>query len=624
MHGWARKDAEAAEYELKRRARGLALVVLGVLALLLARMWQLQIVHGEEYARLADGNRLRRLATTAPRGRIFDRNGVVVGDNRLVFTVSIVPGGLTQHREEVIERLSVILDMTREEIEEALQGKQRTYPYEPIRIKRDVPPEVVVAIEEHRMDLPGVILEQEPVRVYTEGAALTPVLGHVLTASADDLRSFPGYRPDDLVGKTGIERAYEEYLRGEHGFQQVEVNALSRAIRQLGSVPPVPGHDLVLTIDAALQQAVAEILSARIAELAADTSRSRPPGGGAVVVLDARSGAVLAMVSEPTYNANMLLGDDRSAYWRALEQNSLQPMFNRAVQGKYPPGSTFKPVTLLAALGRGVVTPDEVYNAVGYVEVGGTIFRDWTLTQGLAPAGPVNAVSALERSVNDYFYTIGLRAGIQAIAETARALGLGRSAGLDTRPADVAGIVPDPDWKRATLLELWYPGDTVNVSIGQGYLEVTPLQMALLYMGLANRGTVYQPYLVQSVIAPTGETVYEREPVVLSEYAAPAQHWDTVHEGLRAVVEGSRGTARNAFRNFPIAVAGKTGSAQAPGGGETHAWFAAFAPYDDPEVVVSVLLEYGGGGGSAASPIACRVLAAYFDLPWKGEESVCP
>jgi len=232
-------------------------------------------------------------------------------------------------------------------------------------------------------------------------------------------------------------------------------------------------------------------------------------------------------------------------------------------------------------------------------------------------------VSALERSVNDYFYTIGLRAGIQAIAETARKLGLGQSAGLDIRPADVAGTVPDPEWKRRTLLELWYPGDTVNVSIGQGYLEVTPLQMALLYMGLANRGTIYQPYLVQSIIAPTGETVYEREPVVLTRYAAPKQHWDTLHEGLRAVVAGSRGTARNAFRNFPIPVAGKTGSAQVLGG-ETHAWFAAFAPYENPEVVVSVVVEYGGGGGAAASPIACRVLAAYFGLPYKGEDSVCP
>jgi len=623
VHRWGRKESEAAEQELKRRTLAIAVLGLTVLALLLVRMWQLQIVHGEEYARLADGNRLRRLATTAPRGRIYDRNGVVVADNRLVFTVSIVPGGLTEDREGVIERLSALLGMTREEIEEALLGKQRAYPYEPIRIKRDVPPEVVVAIEEQRMDLPGVIVEQEPVRVYTAGPALTPVLGHVLTASAEDLRSFAGYRPDDLVGKTGVERAYEEYLRGEHGYRQVEVNALSRVVRELGSVPPVPGHDLVLTIDAELQQAVAEILAERIAELAADPSRTRPPGGGAVVVLDPRTGAVLALVSEPTYDANRLLSDERSVYWRALEQNPLQPMFNRAVQGKYPPGSTFKPVTLLAALTRGVVTADEVYDAVGYVEVGGVIFRDWTLTQGLPPAGPVNAVSALERSVNDYFYTIGLRAGIQAIAETARKLGLGQSAGLDIRPADVAGTVPDPEWKRRTLLELWYPGDTVNVSIGQGYLEVTPLQMALLYMGLANRGTIYQPYLVQSIIAPTGETVYEREPVVLTRYAAPKQHWDTLHEGLRAVVAGSRGTARNAFRNFPIPVAGKTGSAQVLGG-ETHAWFAAFAPYENPEVVVSVVVEYGGGGGAAASPIACRVLAAYFGLPYKGEDSVCP
>lgn len=597
---------------------------MAVLALLLGRMWYLQIVHGEQYAQLADGNRLRRLSTTAPRGKIYDRTGAVVGDNRLVFTVSIVPGGLTDDREGVIQRLSAILGMEKEEIEEALQGRQRAYPYEPIRVQRDVAPEVVVAIEEHRIDLPGVVLEYEPVRRYTGGPAMTHVLGHLLSASPEDLRAFSGYRPDDLVGKTGIERAYEEYLRGEHGFQQVEVNALSRAIRQLGSVPPVPGHDLVLTVDTRLQQAATEILAQRIAELAADEERTRPPGGGAVVLLDVKTGGVLAMASVPTYDANMLLSDDRSSYWLDLQRDTGLPMFNRALQGKYAPGSAFKPVTLLAALGRGVTTPDEVYDAVGFVEVSGTIFRDWTVAQGLPPAGPVDAVAAMERSVNDYFYTMGMRAGIQAIADTARSLGLGQSSGLDTRPVDVSGLVPDPTWKRNTLLEMWYPGDTVNVSIGQGYLEVTPLQMALLYTGLANRGTVYKPYLVQTVLSPAGEVVYDHEPTVLSHFSAPDEHWDVLHEGLRAVVSGSRGTARRAFADFPIQVAGKTGSAQVGGDVESHAWFAAFAPYENPEVAVAVLIEHGGGGGSAAAPVACQVLAEYFDLPWRGEESVCP
>lgn len=613
-----------AEPELKRRTAAIGIVVLLVILGLLGRMWQLQIVHGEEYAALADGNRLRRLATTAPRGKIYDRIGRVVADNRLVFTVSVVPGGLTEERDLVVERLGAILGMAPEEIEEALEGGRRAYPYEPIRVFRDVPPEVAVAIEENRMDLPGVILEQEPVRRYTAGQAMSHVLGYLLSASPEDLRMYSGYRPDDLVGKAGIERAYEEYLRGQHGFQQVEVNALSRAIRQLGSVPPVPGHDLVLTVDAALQQAVMDIITRRLEELAADPDRTRPPGGAAVVVLDVRTGAVLALVSVPTYDNDRLLSEELTEYWRQLQEDRLSPMFNRALQGNYPPGSSFKPATLLAALGRGVTTPTEVYNATGTVEVGGTVFRDWTVTQGLPPAGPVDAVAAMERSVNDYFYTMGMRAGIQAIADTARALGLGASSGLDIRPADSPGVVPDPAWKRSEMLEIWFPGDTVNVSIGQGYLQVTPLQMALMYMGIANRGVVYQPYLIQSIIAPTGEIVHEREPVVLSRLEAPASHWDVLHAGLRAVVAGSRGTARNAFRDFPVEVAGKTGSAQVPGGGETHAWFAAFAPVDDPEVVVAVLIEHGGGGGAAAAPAACRVLAAYFGLPWYGEESVCP
>lgn len=613
-----------ADSELKRRTVGIGLLAMTIIALLLGRMWQLQIVHGEQYAELADGNRLRRLATTAPRGKIFDREGRVVADNRLVFTVSIVPGGLSDDRDSVVRRLSAILSMEREEIEDALEGRRRAYPYEPIRVRRDVPPEIVVAIEENRMDLPGVILEQEPIRHYRGGQAMAHVLGYLLAASPEDLRTFPAYRPDDLVGRTGIERAYEEFLRGQHGFQQVEVNALSRAIRQLGSVPPVPGHDLVLTIDSELQRAATQILEDRLAELAADEERSRPPGGAAAVVLDVRTGAVLAMVSVPTYDTNVFFTEQFGAYWRQLQEHPKLPMFNRALQGKYAPGSAFKPVTLLAALGTGVTEPSEIYHAMGSVRVGGRLFRDWTVTQGLPPAGPVDAVAALERSVNDYFYTMGMRAGIQAIADTAREFGLGRSSGLDTRPVDSAGIVPDPAWKRSTHLEIWFPGDTVNVSIGQGYLEVTPLQMALLYTGLANHGTVYQPYLVQTVLSPTGEPVYEREPIVLSQFSAPESHWETVDQGLVAVVSGSRGTAHNAFQEFPIQVAGKTGSSQVTGNEETHAWFAAYAPFDAPEVAVAVLIEHGGGGAFAAAPAACRVLAAYFGLPWSGEEAVCP
>lgn len=613
-----------AESELRRRTGAIALVVLIVLTLLLGRMWQLQIVHGERYAELADGNRLRRLSTSAPRGSIFDRDGNVLADNRLSFTVSVVPGGLTDDRDGVVRRLATILEMDLDEIEEALQGRQRAYPYEPIRVRRDVPPEVVVAVEENRMDLPGVILEQEPTRRYPVGEATAHVLGYLQLATTNDLRAFSGYRPDDLVGQTGLERAYEEYLRGEHGFRQVEVNALSRAIRQLGSVPPVPGHDLVLTIDLPLQQETLAIAQERLATLAADEERSGPPGGAAVVVLDVRTGEVLALVSVPTYDTNMFFTEQFSTYWTELQRDPLVPLFNRAIQGVYAPGSAFKPVTLLAALSRGVTDPSEVYHATGQVEVGGQIFRDWTATQGLPPPGPVDAVAALERSVNDYFYTMGMRAGIQSIADTARQFGLGQSTGLDTRPADASGTIPDPAWKRSQHLEIWFPGDTVNVSIGQGYVAVTPLQMALLYMGLANRGIVYQPYLVQRIISPVGETVYEHEPLVIGNFSAPASYWETVDEGLAAVVSGARGTARNAFRDFPVAVRGKTGSAQIGGGRETHAWFAAYAPAEEPEIAVAVLIEHGGGGGAAAAPLACRVLAAYFDLPWHGDDGVCP
>ncbi|MBO8141851.1 MAG: penicillin-binding protein 2 [Firmicutes bacterium] len=607
--------------ERERRARQSGLVILAVLALLAGRLWQLQIVHGSHYAELADGNRLRRLSIAAPRGVIRDVHGRILADNRLAFTVAIVPGGLQEQRQQVVERLAAIMHAGRDAIEEALAGGQRSYPYEPLRVFRDVPPEVAVALEERRIDLPGVVLEQEPVRRYPAGVSVAHVLGYLQLATAEDLASYSGYRPDDLVGRTGIERAYEPYLRGERGFQQVEVNALSRPIRVLGSVPPVPGHDLVLTIDLDLQRAAARILEEQIQFLESDPGRRSPPGGGAAVVLDVKTGAVRALVSYPGYDPNRFLSGERGAYFAALEQDSRRPLFNRAIRGAYAPGSAFKPVTLLAALEQGVTRPDETYVATGVAEIGGRLFRDWTVARGLPPAGPVDAVAALERSVNDYFYVMGTRAGIQAIAETARALGLGRPAGLDIHPPEAAGIIPDPAWKRAHRRELWYPGDTANVSIGQGDLQVSPLQMAMLYAGLANRGTVYAPYLVQAVIAPDGTPVFERKPRVLTALEASAASWDTVHRGLLAVVSGSRGTARQAFAGFPIPVAGKTGSAQVGGDRETHAWFAAYAPADEPEVAVAVLIENGGGGGSAAAPAACRVLAAYFGLD---ESGACP
>lgn len=351
--------------------------------------------------------------------------------------------------------------------------------------------------------------------------------------------------------------------------------------------------------------------------------RLGPPGGGAVVVLDVKTGGVLALVSWPEYDPNRFVTGDRGAYFAELERDPLLPLFNRAIQGAYAPGSAFKPVTLLAALERRVTRPDEVYYASGVVEIGGRVFRDWTVTRGLPPAGPVDAVAALERSVNDYFYVMGSRAGIQAIAATARTLGLGSSAGLDIRPADAAGLVPDPQWKRTYQQELWYPGDTANVSIGQGFLQVTPLQLAILYMGLANRGVVYRPYVVEAVLTPSGELLYQHEPQVLSVLEAAPDSWDAVHEGLVAVAHGARGTARQAFLRFPVRVAGKTGSAQVAPGRDTHAWFAAFAPAEAPEVAVAVLVEYGGGGGSVAAPVACRVLAAYFGLDGT-DGSVCP
>lgn len=600
--------------ELKQRALWVAVAVSVLLMALAGRLWQLQIVRGEDYAALADGNRMRRLSITAPRGIIRDRSGRILADNRLAFTVSVVPGGLQQNAADVVAALARILHVDVETIEDAIEGAKREYPYEPIRVLRDVPADVVVAVEENRMDLPGVVLEQEPMRRYPAGPLASHIVGYLLLATPENLRSYEGYRADDLVGHVGIERAYESYLRGEPGFAQVEVNALSRAVREFDPVPPVPGADLVLTLDLELQEKSTAALQRQLDLISDDPERQGPVGGGAVLVLDVNTGAVLAMVSLPTYDAQMLLTERRGEYLSRLNSDPLQPMFHRATQGRYAPGSAFKPVTLLAAVERGVVDPRATFNATGSVTIGGTVFRDWTTVQGLPPAGKITAVQALERSVNDYFFTIGTEAGIQAIADTARRFGLGGATGLDMSPSGSPGRVPDPAWKRAQLGLPWFGGDTANVSIGQGDLLMTPLQMAMLYSGIANRGTVFTPYLVQTVTSPTGEIIQDTQPVVLTRYGANQSDWDVMEEGLREVIVGNRGTARRAFEDFPVAVAGKTGSAETAPNRESHAWFAAYAPMDKPEIAVAVLIEYGGGGGGNAAPVGCRVLAAYFGV----------
>ncbi len=595
---------ERSEFE---RLKRFGLIILIVFVFLSLRLWQLQLVRGEEYKIMAEGNRMRTVPIRAPRGSIYDRNGDIVATNRLAYTVSAVPLGIPDPTGEVVERLAAILGVSAEDIHQTLlRGGSR--PYEPIRIRRDVPIETVIAIEEDRNRLPGVMIEDEWVREYPNGEVAGHVVGYLGLASEADLRA--GYGPTDFVGKTGLELAYEQFLRGQDGRRLVEVNALSRPIREIGVQDPVSGMDLHLTLDLKLQSTVSKILAEGLEALAANSDR-KMAGAGAAVVMDPRNGDILAMVSYPFINPAKLTGSERGEYVAELNKSPMSPWLNRAIRA-FPPGSTFKIVSSAAILESGAVEPDTVYNSDGYHKYGK---KDWRINQGLAPAGPITIVEAIGGSTNDFFWEFSLRpetGGIEALANWARQFGFGAKTGfLIGESGEMSGTVPDPEWKRARYKDPWYEAETMDVVIGQGFLEVTPIQLTQAYMAIANGGTIYRPRLVTAASAPDGSARITVDTEVRAKIDASDVTWATIKEGLRYVTQWQRGTAYSVFRGAQYDPAGKTGSAQT--GSAAHGWFAGFAPASDPEIVVVVYAEFGESGLRSAE-IARKIMDAYFEV----------
>jgi len=590
---------------LKERAKQFALVILAVFLVLWGRLWQLQVVRGDSFETLAEVNRVRTVPIRAPRGAIYDARGRVIAANRLAFTVSVVPSGLQDPDGSVVARLSELLEMEPGEIIDLVR-RGGEYPYTPIRLKRDVPIETAVAIEEARSSLPGVLVEEEWVREYPYGPLGGHLIGYLGLADRSDLQA--GYRPTDLVGKAGLEQAFEHFLRGADGERRVEVNALSRPTRELEIVPPRPGMDLYLTLDLEFQQVVEEALKRGLERMAAQAEHGLA-GKGAAVVLDAKTGGILALASFPAIDPARLTGEDRSSYVEELNQDPMSPWLNRALRA-FPPGSTFKVVTGIAALESGAIGPDEVYNAVGYHKYGK---RDWTVRSGLPPAGPITIVEAFGRSTNDFFWEIALRpqtGGIEGIARWAQRLGLGGPTGIELAAAEMHGLIPTPEWKRQVYRQPWYEAETMDVAIGQGFLQVTPLQMARLYLVVATEGLLRPVHLVHHVEAPDGSVSVDLRGDQGERVPAKASTWRALKEGLRHVLQWPRGTAYSAFAGAEYDPAGKTGTAQT----ETaaHGWFAGFAPAHDPEIVVVVFAEHGESGVEAAR-VAREIMDWYFD-----------
>ncbi|NLJ79969.1 MAG: penicillin-binding protein 2 [Firmicutes bacterium] len=600
-----------ADKDTEKRLLLLFSLILALAVIIVGRLWYLQMIKGEHYARLADGNRMRQLRVMSPRGEIRDRRGEVLVRSRASFTVSLVPGGFPKEAGKNVELLCELLGISPEELEEAVE-KGRGFPYEPVRIRRNVDPETVVALEENRIHLPGVFIEKEPVREYLYGDLASHLIGHLGIINAAELREYgAGYRGSDLVGKSGIEQTYENLLRGEIGMLTVEVNALSRPLRNVNILDPIPGYNIVLTLDRRLQ-AVAERAFLEHIETLEENPGTQT---GGILAVNPQNGEVLVMASIPSFCPERLLDvTERNTYYKELSADQKRPFFNRVTQALYGPGSAFKPVTALALLEENVISPTERFNATGISKYG---VRDWVITNNQAPFGLIDMYDAVGMSSNHYFAEHGVQVGIDNLSRWMEAFGFGSPTGLQLLPGESKGLLPSREWKEKAFSDQpasernWYPSDTEQISIGQGFHQMTLLQIAQVYQAVATKGKIYTPQIVKEILTPEGTVIYQSEPKLSKTVEAKEKNWELLRHLLTAPVKHPRGTARTSLADFPIPVAAKTGTWEIPGR-LSNGVFVAFAPVEEPEILVAVIVEQGGGGASAAGPIVRRILDSYF------------
>lgn len=566
-----------------------------VIAVLIGRAAYLQIYQGEYYAGLADGNRIRIVPSMAPRGTFYDRNGELLVTNRPGFSVSLLP--LTAPiSDDVIDRLSDILKVPTDEIKTKIAGHSG---FNPIRIKTDVTPDIVSIIEEQKSQYPGVVIEVTPIRDYILKQEGAHTFGYVSEINDTELEKMKdeGYKSGDIIGKFGLEKVYDKELRGENGGQQVEVDVSGKPVQILGRKEPIPGDDLELTIDINLQQAAEKAVDEQLTQIGAHAA--------AAVVMNPQTGEILAMVSRPAFDPNLFAHGISSKDWNQLNNNPYHPMDNKTITGEYPPGSTFKIVTGTAALTEGVVTPDEQIFDSGH---------HWIIPKGNADGealGWLNFRTALAHSDNVYFYEMGNRLGIDRLEKYARMFGLGAKTGIDL-PYEATGLVANRRYKEKNFDDgEWYLSETFDAAIGQGFNLVTPLQAAMVMGEIAADGKRYKPHVVNRIIAPDGSVVKDFQPELLSQLDVPEEDIKLVQDGLHDVTK--YGTAASSFRGFTVDIAGKTGTAE-NSQGRDHGWFVAYGPFDNPNIVVAVIVENGGYGSQSAVPIGRKILEAAFGL----------
>ncbi|MDQ4149675.1 MAG: penicillin-binding protein 2 [Actinomycetota bacterium] len=611
----------------RMRLTFLGVIFTSLIAALVLRLYFLQILSHSTYREAAQTNQVRLIPSEPARGRILDRNGEVLVDNRVSLVVSVREDQV-KDRDRTLNHLSQVLRISRQELDKRLQDRT-LLPYAPIPVAEDVPEETMVYIREHQEEFPGVMTETRPVRRYPNGKLAAHVLGYLGEINREQLETkrYRNFRPGSIIGRSGIEYAYEHELHGTEGLLKLEVDARNKVRRVLGRRDPIPGQDLVSTIDAKIQKITEESLAQGIEKARTIFDRESgkryvAPAGGAVV-MDPNNGEIIAMASFPDYDPAAFIGGISRSEFEALSGDVANPLLNRVIQAAFPPGSTFKTVTAAAALEEGIASPTGRYDCPRQYRYANQTWRNWKPTD----SGILTVPQAMADSCDTVFYPWGAefyrrfrgRQG-ELLQRYAREYGFGSRTGIEI-PFEKAGRVPDEGWlqemhrkyAQAFPYNIWLPGYTVNMSIGQGDVLATPLQLASHYAALANGGTFYRPHLglrlkdgdrVTKTFTPERKANIDISPANLA----------AIRAGLEAVT--TVGTASSAFAGFPleaISVGAKTGTAEIRGK-QPYAWFAAYAPANDPKYVVVVMLEEGGHGGETAAPIARRILEGIFEL----------
>ncbi|EGQ8405418.1 penicillin-binding protein 2 [Vibrio parahaemolyticus] len=616
-------QAEARLFASRAIVAFLGIVIL--MGLLVANMYNIQVNQFQDYQTRSNDNRIKVVPIAPNRGLIYDRNGVLLAENRPVFNLELTPEKI-KDIDATIQELQTILEITPEQIERFHRERKRTRRFKSVPLLTQLNEKQVAVFSVNQYRFPGVEISATLKRYYPYGEVLTHVIGYVSRINDRDMQRLireekdANYQATRDIGKLGIEKYYEDLLHGTAGYQEVEVNSRGRVIRTLKYVPPVPGKDIVLNLDINLQLYVHQLLDGR---------------RGSAIVLDPRDNGVLAMVSSPSYDPNAFVHGISGKAYRDLLNDKNRPLVNRTTLGIYPPASTIKPFMAVAALQEGVITPNTTRNDPGYWRIPNSDtrpFRDW-LRWG---HGRVDVIKSIEESVDTFYYQIAYDLGIDRISNWMMMFGFGDYTGIDIYEESKANM-PTRDWKMSRHKTPWYKGDTIPVGIGQGYWTATPMQIAKATSVLVNNGAVSAPHLLKSTI-DNGDNFEEQE---TSEYVTyppiqnvPEKYWDIAKEGMRRVNHGTRGTARRSFYNMSYQTAGKSGTAQVFGLGENeeynadeiaehlrdHALFTGFAPFDDPKVIVTLVLENAGGGSSNGGPMARKI----FDRVVLGPEEIKP